>query len=64
MTIREVKTAIHAMGLTCRYHAAYAEFRIDYLRSDVRWTTDSAYFTTDRSDAVATARRMAEWRKS
>jgi len=58
--LADVLTAVRALGLTCRYQREFDEFRIDYKRSDPRWSEDSAYFTTYRDDAVATARQMAE----
>lgn len=63
-TISDVRAAVHALGLTCSYDAAVAEFRINYRRDDPRWTLNSAYFADGRDlggrlDAVATARTMA-----
>lgn len=59
LSVTDVVVAVRAAGLTCRYSSAYMEFRIDYPRSDARWSEDSAYFTTYRDDAIATARQMA-----
>lgn len=39
------------------------EWRIDYRRDDTRKTPDSSYFTSDRLDAIATARVMSQWSK-
>lgn len=58
-TIAATKAAIRATGLTVRYQAEYDEWRIDYKRDDPRWSEDSAYYTTYRDDAIATARVMA-----
>ncbi len=57
--VSDVLSAVKALGLTCRYDSAYQEFRINYKRSDSRWSEDSAYFTTYRDDAIATAGVMA-----
>jgi hypothetical protein len=60
-TITQVRTQVKALGMVCGYQSEYQEFRVDYLKSDSRWSVDSAYFTTDPDDAVATARAMASW---
>jgi len=63
MTQREAKQAVQALGLVLRYSVEYAEYRVDYRPDDTRRSADSAYFTTDRQDAVDTARHMAGWQK-
>lgn len=61
MTIETVRLAVKTLGLTFRYQREYDEFRIDYKRSDSRWSEDSAYFTTYRDDAIETAKAMASF---
>lgn len=62
LTVKNVIDAVHAVGLTCRYSSEYLEFRINYKVDDDRWTEDSAYYTTYRDDAIATAQIMAGYR--
>jgi hypothetical protein len=62
MTHKQIARAIRHLGLTVRYSPEYAEWRIDYKRSDTRWTEDTAYFTTWPDDALETARIMAAFK--
>ncbi len=58
--IRDVAPAVRALGMTCNYRPDYMEWRIDYRRSDSRWTPDTAYYTTHPDDAVESARLMMQ----
>lgn len=51
MTIKQLKTAVRAMGGSVKYSSEYREFR-------VRFGT-ATYFTQDKGDALGTARHMA-----
>lgn len=64
MTIQQTIQAIRAMGLSCNWNAEYQEFRVNYAkRFDSRWTKDSAYFTNDKDDAIATAKVMSQFQR-
>lgn len=55
LSIRELKAAIRALGLTCRFLSTTGEFRINYTGGKEA----TAYYTEDRDDALATAQQMA-----
>ena len=55
-TIKETLKRIRALGLTAAFDSALQEFRIDYRNAE----QDTAYFTDDREDAMATALHMAK----
>lgn len=61
--VADVLAHVRGLGLTVRYDSGYQEFRIDYRRSDSRWSEDSAYFTTYRDDAMETATAMAAFNR-
>ena len=54
MTLTEAKAAIKALGMTIRRENG--EYRVAFKGKD---SETSAYYTTDISDAVSTARMMA-----
>lgn len=64
MTIKQTIDLVRAVGMTCKWQSEYREYKINYSPNDARWSVDGAYFTDDSADAVATARRMAEWVKA
>ena len=61
-TNKSAYLAIRALGLSVHYSSEYGEWRVDYRPTDARRTADSAYYTSDRADALATAAAMASWR--
>jgi hypothetical protein len=61
MSIVNVLRLIRQMGLTASYNNG--EYRIDFKKDDPRRTAETSYFTTDQTDAFATARFMAAMEK-
>lgn len=59
MTIASVRAAIRQLDMTATWQPHYAEWRIDYRPSDVRHSAETAYYTSDHADALATAVHMA-----
>jgi hypothetical protein len=60
MTVLETIRAIKAAGMSCRFNDG--EIRVTFPASvmpDAQRREDVAYYTTDRADAVDTARSMA-----
>ena len=58
LSIRATIQLIHILGLDACYIAAYSEFRVN-LKTKHGGNVDTAYYTTDRQDALDTARVMA-----
>ena len=63
LRVKDVCVKVRELGMTCRYQSEYQEWRIDYPRSDSRWSEDSAYFTTYPDDAIDTAKVMAAFQR-
>ena len=61
MTKAMVIATVRALGLSVRYQAVFHEWKIDYRQDDPRRSAESAYFTNDSDDAIATAKAMAAY---
>jgi hypothetical protein len=58
MNTKQAMKAIRALGMTCSI-TEHGELRVDYPVGSPLRNNDSAYFTADADDAVATATHMA-----
>ena len=55
MTLKDLRKAVQALGMTLRWTPAYGEYRVNFAGGQ----ESTAYYTSDRQDALDTARRMA-----
>jgi hypothetical protein len=56
MTVKQTIASCRALGMTCRY--SDGEYRVNYPGG----AESTAYYTSDSSDAIGTARQMAKSR--
>lgn len=60
MTLDELKKAVRDLGMSISYNVDTQEYRVNFKGG----TAATAYFTTDRQDALETAKKMARYMES
>jgi hypothetical protein len=58
ITLKQAKAELKPLGITITYKSTWNEYRVNF-QQNRGGSEDTAYYTDDREDAVATGREMA-----